>query len=104
MKAKMDDDRMRDQMDADILLRAAELEFKYHGAETDTKMQQFMAQINQSMARERMIIDTAVKVSTAEAQSTERAQQAHDQQQQQLAQQQAEQAAAQQAPQGTPVQ
>jgi hypothetical protein len=107
MKAKMDDDRMRDQMEADILLRAAELEFKYHGAETDAQMQETMAKINQSMARERMIIDTAVKVSTAEAQSTERAQQAHDQQQQQLAQQQA-QAAAQQAPapapQGTPVQ
>jgi hypothetical protein len=83
------------------------LEFKYHGAETDAQMQETMAKINQSMARERMIIDTAVKVSTAEAQSTERAQQAHDQQQmqqQQMAQQQAEQAAAQQAPQGTPVQ
>jgi hypothetical protein len=102
MKAKMDDDRLRDQMEADILLRAAELEFKYHTAENDQQMQKTMAQINQSMARERTIIDTAVKVSTAEAQSQERADAAHAQEQQQLA---AQQAAQQQPPApGAPVQ
>ena len=97
IKAKMEDDLARDKFEAEIMLRAAELEFKYESASNDAKLKETMANINHAMNRERVIIDTALQISTAEAQSQERAEQAqHDRgmQQQQFA---AEQAAAQQA-------
>lgn len=96
LKAKMEDDRERDRMEADAFLRAAEIEAKY-GAEVDK------AHIQRMMDRERVIIDTALQVSTAEAEAQERAEQAqHDRgmQQQQMAAEQA--AAAQQGAQNGP--
>lgn len=96
IKAKMDDDLARDKFEAEIMLRAAELEFKYESAQTDAKLKETMASIGHAMNRERVIIDTALKVSTAEAEAQERAQAA---QQAQAEAQAAAQAATAQTPQ-----
>jgi hypothetical protein len=71
IKAQLEDDRERDKAEADTLLRAAEIELKYESAESERTIKTTLADINAKSSRDRMVLDTAFKLSVAEADSND---------------------------------